>query len=147
MARYKAKKLPRLANGKVNMDAPPLRTADGKIDLSGFWMPTQIREAPAEPCRRPEARRGAAAAVGRCALQGAHREEREGSSGVRCLPSGIPEKLNIPDGLKVIQTPDVMLFLFESRTIYRQVFTDGRPLPPEDVQPDLDGLFDWPLGG
>ena len=39
---YKEKKLPRLANGKVNMDAPPLRTADGKIDLSGFFMPTQI---------------------------------------------------------------------------------------------------------
>jgi hypothetical protein len=49
--------------------------------------------------------------------------------GVRCWPSGIPEKLNIPDGLKLVQTPDVMIFLHESRTIYRQVFTDGRPLP------------------
>ena len=32
-----------------------------------------------------------------------------------------------------------MLFLFESRTIYRQVFTDGRPLPPEDVNPTWMG--------
>jgi len=58
--------------------------------------------------------------------------------GVRCLPSGIPEKNNIPDGLKVVQTPDVLIFLYESRTIYRQVFTDGRPLP-KDAQPTWMG--------
>ena len=34
------KNVPRLANGKVDMNAPARRTADGKIDLSGFWMPT-----------------------------------------------------------------------------------------------------------
>src|SRR5678816_3377780 len=37
--------------------------------------------------------------------------------GAYCLPSGIPEKLSIPDGLKVIQTPNVIVFLYESRTI------------------------------
>ena len=58
--------------------------------------------------------------------------------GVRCWPSGIPEKNNIPDGLKVVQTPDLLLFLYESRTIYRQVFTDGRPLP-RDAQPTWMG--------
>jgi hypothetical protein len=58
--------------------------------------------------------------------------------GVRCLPSGIPEKNNIPDGLKVVQTPDVLIFLYESRTIYRQVFTDGRSLP-KDAQPTWMG--------
>ena len=63
--------------------------------------------------------------------------------GVRCWPSGIPEKLNIPDGLKLVQTPDLMLFLHESRTIYRQVFTDGRKLPrvPEGRAADVDGIF------
>jgi len=59
--------------------------------------------------------------------------------GVSCLPSGIPEKLNIPDGLKVVHTPDLLMFLYESRTIYRQVFTDGRPLPPAGVQPTWMG--------
>jgi hypothetical protein len=57
---------------------------------------------------------------------------------VRCLPSGIPEKLNIPDGLKVVDTPDLLVFLYESRTIYRQVFKDGRPLP-KDAQPTWMG--------
>ena len=64
---------------------------------------------------------------------------------MRCWPSGIPEKHNIPDGLKVVQTPDLMIFLHESRTIYRQIFTDGRPLP-EECAADLDGLFDRPVG-
>ncbi len=41
--------------------------------------------------------------------------------------------------MKVVQTPDVMIFLYESRTIYRQIFTDGRPLPPPDVQPTWMG--------
>ena len=136
---YKEKKLPRLANGKVNMDAPPLRTADGKIDLSGFFMPTQIVKhllrldadlKPGEVPLKPEAD---ALLKERIAWNG------KDHPGAYCLPSGIPEKLNIPDGLKVIQTPDVMLFLFESRTIYRQVFTDGRSLPPEDVNPTWMG--------
>jgi hypothetical protein len=34
------KNVPRLADGKVDMKAPPRRTADGKIDLQGFWLPT-----------------------------------------------------------------------------------------------------------
>ena len=37
-----------------------------------------------------------------------------------------------------MQTPDLMIFLHESRTIYRQVFTDGRPLP-KDPQPAWQG--------
>ena len=58
--------------------------------------------------------------------------------GARCWPSGIPEKNNIPDGLKLVQTPDLVLFLHESRTIYRQIFTDGRPLPV-DPNPSFSG--------
>ena len=58
--------------------------------------------------------------------------------GAYCLPSGIPEKDNIPDGLKVVQTEDLTLLLHESRTIYRQIFTDGRPLP-KDAQPTWMG--------
>jgi hypothetical protein len=38
----------------------------------------------------------------------------------------------------VVQTPDLLVFLYESRTIYRQVFTDGRKLP-KDAQPTWMG--------
>jgi len=37
-----------------------------------------------------------------------------------------------------VQTPDLLVFLYESRTIYRQVFLDGRPLP-KNAQPTWMG--------
>jgi len=131
---YPLKNVPRTPDGKVDLKAPPRRTADGKIDLSGFWMPTNPVKhllnlaadlKPGEVPLQPWAE----------ALY-KERIETNGKDhpGVRCWPSGIPEKLNIPDGLKLVQTPDVMIFMHESRTIYRQVFTDGRPLP-KDPQP------------
>jgi len=125
------KNMPRTPDGKVDMNAPPRRAVDGKPDLSGFWMPTdnvkyllnlaadlKPEDIPLQPW---------AAAVYK------ERIETNGKDhpGVRCLPSGIPEKLNIPDGLKAVQTPDLLIFLYESRTIYRQVFLDGRPLPKD----------------
>src|SRR5687768_18160818 len=135
---YPWKNQPRLANGKIDMNAPPRRTADGKVDLSGFWMPGETirdqvkwlinfaagmkpEDIPLQPWARELYNE-------RIANNG------KDHPGVRCWPSGIPEKLTIPDGLKLVQTPDVMIFLHESRTIYRQVFTDGRPLP-KDAQP------------
>src|SRR5262245_6887307 len=36
---YPWKNMPRTPDGKVDLNAPPRKTADGKIDLSGFWMP------------------------------------------------------------------------------------------------------------
>src|SRR5262247_1515545 len=135
---YPAKNVPRTPDGKVDLKAPARRTADGKIDLSGFWMPVdpvkhllnlaadlKPGEVPLQPW---------ADAVYK------ERIETNGKDhpGVRCWPSGIPEKNNIPDGLKVVQTPDLMIFLHESRTIYRQIFTDGRPLP-RDAQPTWMG--------
>jgi len=126
---YPWKNVPRTADGKVDLGAPARRASDGKPDLSGFWMPTnpvkhllnlaadlKPGEVPLQPW---------ADAIYK------ERIETNGKDhpGVRCWPSGIPEKNNIPDGLKVVQTPDLIIFLHESRTIYRQIFTDGRPLP------------------
>ena len=132
------KNVPRLADGKVDLTAPPRRTPDGKIDLQGFWMPTNPVKhrlnlaadlTPGEVPRQPWAQ-----------MVLDERIENNGKDhpGVRCWPSGIPEKNNIPDGLKVVQTPDLTIFLQESRTIYRQIFTDGRPLP-KDPQPAWQG--------
>ena len=137
---YPWKNVPRAKDGKIDMNAPPPRTADGHPDLSGFWMPgatirDQVKwllnfaadmrseDIPLQPWARELYNE-------RIANNG------KDHPGVRCWPSGIPEKLTIPDGLKLVHTRDVMLFLHESRTIYRQVFTDGRPLPtPEQAQP------------
>lgn len=63
--------------------------------------------------------------------------------GARCLPSGIPEKENIPEGLKVVQTPEAIIFLYESRTIYRQMFTDGRPFPKDPLPTWMGYSIGW----
>jgi hypothetical protein len=133
-APYPMKNVPRTADGKVDLAAPARRTADGRPDLAGFCVPTdtvncllnfaadlKTGEIPLQPW---------AEAVYK------ERIENNGKDhpGVHCWPSGIPEKNNIPDGVKVVQTPDLIMFLHESRTIYRQIFTDGRPLP-RDPQP------------
>jgi hypothetical protein len=131
------KNVPRLPGGKVDLKAPPPRTADGKLDLSGFWMPTdRVKHllnlaADLKPGAVPLQPWAEALYKERIETNG------KDHPGVRCWPSGIPEKLNIPDGLKLVQTPEVMIFLHESRTIYRQVFTDGRSLPkvPTEAQP------------
>ena len=131
---WPTKNVPRQADGKVDMKAPPRRTADGKIDLQGFWMPTNPVKhllnlaadlKPGEVPLQPWAEK---------LLQERIETNGKDHPGVRCWPSGIPEKNNIPDGLKVVQTPDLLIVLHESRTIYRQIFTDGRPLP-KDAQP------------
>ena len=131
---YPWRNQPRTPDGKLDLNAPPHRTADGRIDLSGFWMPTN----PVKHLLNLAADLPPGSVPLQPWAEALYKERIETNGkdhpGVRCWPSGIPEKLNIPDGLKLIQTPDVMIFLHESRTIYRQVFTDGRPLP-KDPQP------------
>jgi len=134
---FPVKNMPRTADGKVDMNAQP-RRIDGKVDFSGFWMPSDnVRHlinlaSDMKPEDIPLTPWAADVYKERIDTNGI------GHPGVRCLPSGIPEKLNIPDGLKVVQTPDLIVFLYESRTIYRQVFLDGRTLP-KDPQPTWMG--------
>jgi hypothetical protein len=132
------KNVPRLADGKVDLKAPARRMPDGHVDLQGFWMPTPLVKylldlaadmKPADIPLQPWARQ---------LYQERIDNNGKDHPGVRCLPSGIPEKDNIPDGLKIVQTPDLTVFLHDSRTIFRQIFTDGRP-HPKDPQPTWQG--------
>lgn len=135
---YPWKHVPRTADGKVDLNAATPRTSYGKPDLSGFWMPEdQVKylldlAADMKPGDIPLTPWGRDVYNQRIANNG------KDHPGVSCLPSGIPEKDNIPDGLKLVQTEDLVLLLHESRTIYRQIFTDGRPLP-KDAQPTWMG--------
>ncbi len=135
---YPMKNVPRLPNGKVDLQAPARRMADGHPDLQGFWMPVPLTKyllnlaADMKPEEIPLTPWGAQIYKERIANNG------KDHPGVSCLPSGIPEKDNIPDGLKVVQTPDLIVFLHDSRTIFRQIFTDGRK-HPKDPQPTWQG--------
>ncbi len=56
----------------------------------------------------------------------------------RCLPSGVP-RLNVhPTLRKYLQSPGLLIVLSERNTTFRQIFTDGRPLPV-DPQPTWNG--------
>lgn len=123
---------PRTPDGKPNLTAPAPRAADGKPDLSGLWraadgtllqdLGAKIGGAPLQPW---------AAAL---------HNERASSLGrgkplERCIPHGVPDGYlvrNFP--FKLVQTPDVVVILYEEFNHFRQIFTDGRGFPPETTE-------------
>ncbi|MGA2878515.1 MAG: hypothetical protein ABSG13_06160 [Bryobacteraceae bacterium] len=153
---------PRTPDGKPNLSAPSPRTADGKPDLSGVWHVQTLSIAemrrlfgsglvdgaltlsvpgmeldtiskyavnilvdfkPEETLMRPEAaelfrRRGTGV------------ENRE-----VCLPIGIPLAGLVSEGTKIVQSPRLTVIMYESDGTHRQIYTDGRALPKEIVQP------------
>ena len=44
----------------------------------------------------------------------------------RCLPGGVPFSMILPFPFKIIQTPGLMVVLFEGDSFNRQIYTDGR---------------------
>ena len=52
-----------------------------------------------------------------------------------CLPMGNMQLHTHPQPRKIVQTPDVIVILYEGNAGTRQLFTDGRPLPKNDPQP------------
>jgi hypothetical protein len=55
-----------------------------------------------------------------------------------CRPAGAIRLLTYPPPRKIIQTPQVVLILSERDVTFRQIFTDGRPLP-KDPEPSFNG--------
>ena len=139
--RIASPKLPRTPDGKVNLQAPTPRAADGHPDLSGLWemypevgMPKLLLNLAADLKPGDVSFQPWAAAL----YQERQANNSKDHPGARCLPSGIPEKDTVPAPYKIIQTPGLTVFLYESRTIFRQIFTDGRALP-RDPNPAWQG--------
>ena len=118
--------IPRLPDGTPNLTAPAPRTPDGKPDLSAIWHTDAGQRLVGEGVEVPM--QPWAAAVYKERLDSLARDKPQ----VRCLPHGVPDGMligSIP--FKLIQTPGVLVVLFEECTHYRQIFTDGRTLPIE----------------
>jgi hypothetical protein len=135
--------LPRTPEGKPDLAAPAPRSADGKPDLSGVWV---VRNGSAlfyvTSGLKPEEIRPWAAALYK------QREDdfRKDTDGIACLRPG--PKAGIGVGtfpMKIVQTPNLIVMLYEYDTIFRQVFTDGRALP-EDPNPTWMGYSGGALG-
>jgi hypothetical protein len=52
-----------------------------------------------------------------------------------CLPLGLMQLHMHPQPRKIIQTPNLIVILYEAQAGVRQIFMDGRPLPNNDPQP------------
>jgi hypothetical protein len=101
---------------------PVPRTADGKPDLSGVWLVYRDRY-PEEPAALPWA---AAIAKERIA------SNRKDAPHTRCLPGDFPVPgASTPWLTKFLQTPTLLVMLFEDAPGFRQVFLDGRSHPPD----------------
>jgi len=147
---YPTAGVPRTPDGKPNLSAACPRTADGKPDLSGLWvMQTKRQGNPEFPgC---EAVSDAFVNIGAGLMGGLpyqpwaadlvkqrRTEQRVNDPMSRCVPIG-PIRLHTWNGpRKVAQTPGLLIIMNELDTTYRQIFTDGRPLPA-DPNPSWNG--------
>ena len=147
---YPTSGVPRTAAGSPDLNAATPRTSDGKPDLSGIWDIEHNRPCPPGGC--------ADMAIGQeflnigWGLEGGLpyqpwaadlakiRTEQNGKDDPvsHCLPSGVVGSHTTPLLRKIIQLPGLIIILREANTSYRQIFTDGRPLPEID-QPSFDG--------
>jgi len=141
--------VPRTSTGDSDLTAPAPRAADGKPDLSGVWaadadlhmagvefvegevtlprhlMNVMIDLEPGEVEMKP----WAAELV----------EQRLASRGLAdpvayCKPWSITQHAANLSPNKIVQTPDLVVILYEQDTVFRQIFLDGRA-PVEDPVP------------
>jgi hypothetical protein len=141
--------VPRLPDGKPNLSAPAPRTVDGKPDLSGVWQ-LESPPCPTGGCGDYQAGPefldiGAKLAGGlpyqpwTAELVKARAAELGRDDPVAlCRPAGAVRILTFPPYRKFIQLPGLFVILSERDVTYRQIFTDGRPLP-QDPTPTWNG--------
>jgi hypothetical protein len=143
--------IPRTADGRPNLAAAAPRTADGKPNLSGVWQPAS------DSNDRPGGVEGIVAprylvditrdlrpeAVpfqpwAEALYQQRNANFRRDNPLIRCLPAGVPRLDAYTHPYKIVQTPELVVILYEAATIFRQIFVDGRALP-KDPQPSWMG--------
>ncbi|HEX5230034.1 MAG TPA: hypothetical protein VFW44_20115 [Bryobacteraceae bacterium] len=136
---YPTAGIPRLPNGKPNLDAPAPRTADGKPDLSGLWQPASGGADPQFTDIAKQVQGGLPFQKWAADLVKSRRaENNKDDPDGHCQPLGTVKMHLHPYPRKILQLPGLMVILYERDTVYRQIFTDGRPLP-QDPQPSFYG--------
>lgn len=161
---YPTRSVPRTPDGKPNLEGPVPKAADGHPDLTGLWEYYRDRAGrgaagrgaapPAAPPPDSSLGLGVVAPgsnpffnIGFGMKDGlpfqpwalALRKSRMADNNkdnpdAHCLPIGLMQLHQHPQPRKIIQTPDVIVILYEAQGGVRQIFTDGRPLP-KDPQP------------
>jgi len=157
--KHSSSKVPRTADGQPNLVAPAPRTADGNPDLAGVWQ--NVRRLGQNRLAGVGGAAGAPLLDGTIPLRdnqfwdigyglsgglplqpwaAALKEKRMADNGkdnpdAHCLPMGLMQMHTHPQPRKIIQTPDLIVILYEGNAGIRQIYLDGRPLPAGDPQP------------
>jgi hypothetical protein len=117
--------LPRLPDGKPNLEAPAPRTADGKPDLSGIW-----RNDGGDRLYNNitvDLKPGDVAPWADALYRARKMEFGKDSMETQCLPMG-PQYLTTKYRLfRIAQTPTMIFLLYED-LVHRTIFMDGRSL-------------------
>ena len=150
---YPTAGVPRKADGTVDMSAPAPKLAGGKPDFSGVWTSDEV-----DP-RRPDVQANLRDATTSrkmvnlgVEMQGglpyqpglaALVKQRTANKAVDdphiiCFPDNFLRAYGMPHALKFVHTPGLFVTLNEWNAGYRQVFTDGRPLPVDPI-PSFQG--------
>jgi hypothetical protein len=148
---HPTKGIPRTADGKPDLSASAPRSNDGRPDLSGIWTPAR------DPTGKPGGIEGIAAPRYMIDIMrdfkpldvpfqpwaAALYKQRNAdllrdNPLIRCLPAGVPRLDAYTHPYKIVQTPELVVILYESLTMFRQIFLDGRDFS-KDPQPSWMG--------
>jgi hypothetical protein len=153
---YPTPGVPRTRDGKPKFDAPTPRTAEGKPDFTGIWRNTQParlaqfgERQPARDPNDPPTGLDQFRDIGTGMKDGLPftpwaadlKKKRmadisKDNPDAHCLPMGNMQFETHPQPRKMIQTPNLLVIVYEANGGLRQIFLDGRPLPKaDDVQP------------
>jgi hypothetical protein len=155
--RYPTAGVPRLPNGQPDLNAPVPKSADGKPDLTGMWENLGWRELIAQIDRTPGApfptggspngprlfRDIGAGVEGGLPFQAWVKELRDKRNAdnskdnpdALCLPMGNMQFHTHPQPRRIVQTPGLIIIIYEANYGLRTIFTDGRRSPDNDPQP------------
>lgn len=148
--------VPRMANGQPDLNAPAPRLATGKPDFTGVW------ESRVPPSGRLGGRMvpnvGEGPPLATFFDLGANvpgglpftpwaaelRKQRMASNSkdnpdANCLPVGFMQQNTHSQPRRIVHTKDDLVIIYEANQGLRQIFTDGRTLPPADANPTWEG--------
>jgi hypothetical protein len=165
--KHPSPRAPRTTSGEVDLSAATPRMANGKPDLSGVWMtaepacvirgtaplsellkliPPSLKCPPRTASFSRQSFNLGIDMPGGLPYQpwlAKLVDERTANQAIddphiRCLPDLFLRAYGLPHYLKFVHSPDLLVMLNEYNGVYRQVFTDGRPLP-EAPNPSWQG--------
>lgn len=145
---YPTPGVPRAPDGTADLSAPAPRTAEGTPDFSGMWG-WESRFNCGARCTDFQISRefmNIAASLktplpyqpGVAELVKQRTAAQDLDPNVHCMPRGAPRIWTDDYYKRIVQLPDRLIILTERNMQYRQIFTDGRPLP-EDQNPTWNG--------